>query len=266
MIKFFRKIRQNLIMENLPAGQAGKTGKYFKYAIGEIVLVVIGILIAVQINNWNENRKRLILEQEYYCKLFEDLNQDVVQINEKIIENENRLTSNIKFINITLQENPTQIEIINAIINTISKSTATFKLSLSAFEDLKSSGNLSLIKDKEIKNKLLTYYASLEGYTEMININSIKKLDLFFNDQKDFAEIGFQYMPKVAEVLKENAIDIKHFVPENYPSQQLIKQLKSDAIFYLAANIRKKEIYAIMLKEIKTMQDVLRKKCNNKDD
>ncbi len=50
MIKFFRHIRQNLIMEN-------KTSKYFKYAIGEIILVVIGILIALQINNWNELRK-----------------------------------------------------------------------------------------------------------------------------------------------------------------------------------------------------------------
>ena len=50
MIKFFRQIRQNLIMEN-------NTSKYLKYAIGEIVLVVIGILIALQINNWNEDHK-----------------------------------------------------------------------------------------------------------------------------------------------------------------------------------------------------------------
>ena len=50
MIKFFRKIRYDLMSDN-------KTGKYLKYAIGEIVLVVIGILIALQINNWNENRK-----------------------------------------------------------------------------------------------------------------------------------------------------------------------------------------------------------------
>ena len=50
MIKLFRHIRQNLIMEN-------KTGKYLKYAIGEIILVVIGILIALSINNWNEDRK-----------------------------------------------------------------------------------------------------------------------------------------------------------------------------------------------------------------
>lgn len=50
MIKFFRNIRQNLLSD-------GKTGKYLKYAFGEIILVVIGILIALQINNWNENRK-----------------------------------------------------------------------------------------------------------------------------------------------------------------------------------------------------------------
>jgi hypothetical protein len=53
MIKFFRNIRQNLLNESPPAGPAGKTSKYLKYAIGEIVLVVVGILIALSINNWN---------------------------------------------------------------------------------------------------------------------------------------------------------------------------------------------------------------------
>ncbi|MCK0178015.1 DUF6090 family protein [Flavobacteriaceae bacterium S0862] len=62
MIKFFRKIGQNLLMEN-------KTGKYFKYAIGEILLVVIGILIALQINNWNENQKDRIIEKEMLTEL-----------------------------------------------------------------------------------------------------------------------------------------------------------------------------------------------------
>jgi len=68
MIKFFRKIRQNLLLE-------GKTSKYFKYAIGEIVLVVIGILIALQINNWNEERKaaeksELLLKQVHKELIF----------------------------------------------------------------------------------------------------------------------------------------------------------------------------------------------------
>jgi hypothetical protein len=57
MIKFFRHIRQRLIQEK-------NMGKYLKYAIGEILLVVIGILIAIQINNWNENRKKQALELE----------------------------------------------------------------------------------------------------------------------------------------------------------------------------------------------------------
>ena len=69
MIKFFRKIRQNLLSE-------GKTEKYFKYAIGEIILVVIGILIALQINNWNETRKLKINEDYVVENLIEDLESD----------------------------------------------------------------------------------------------------------------------------------------------------------------------------------------------
>ena len=69
MIKFFRRIRQNLLMEN-------KTGKYIKYAIGEIILVVIGILIALSINNWNENRKLDEKRETYYRQLIIDLQSD----------------------------------------------------------------------------------------------------------------------------------------------------------------------------------------------
>jgi hypothetical protein len=71
MIKFFRKIRQNLLLEN-------KTGKYFKYAIGEIILVVIGILIALQINNWNEQRKQNRNLRDVYSNLLLDIKSDSV--------------------------------------------------------------------------------------------------------------------------------------------------------------------------------------------
>ncbi|MFP4845286.1 DUF6090 family protein [Winogradskyella sp. PE311] len=73
MIKFFRRIRYNLM-------ESGKTSKYFKYAIGEILLVVIGILIALQINNWNENR----LKQEQLISVYErtltDIENDVQEL------------------------------------------------------------------------------------------------------------------------------------------------------------------------------------------
>jgi hypothetical protein len=75
MIKFFRKIRQNLLMEN-------KTGTYFKYAIGEIVLVVIGILIALSINNWNETNKNEQEQIVFLNNLKNDLKNDLIQLNQ----------------------------------------------------------------------------------------------------------------------------------------------------------------------------------------
>ncbi|WP_411766423.1 DUF6090 family protein [Winogradskyella sp. A3E31] len=65
MIKFFRHIRYNLM-------ETGKTSRYLKYAIGEIILVVIGILIALQINNWNENRKTEVTSQKLFNELYNE--------------------------------------------------------------------------------------------------------------------------------------------------------------------------------------------------
>ncbi len=70
MIKFFRKIRQNLLSE-------GKTGKYLKYAVGEIVLVVIGILIALQVNNWNEIKKSKSESNRLLIDLKSELEEDI---------------------------------------------------------------------------------------------------------------------------------------------------------------------------------------------
>jgi len=70
MIKLFRHIRRSLIQQN-------KMGKYFKYAIGEIFLVVIGILIALSINNWNEAQKEEALELDYLTGIKTDLESNI---------------------------------------------------------------------------------------------------------------------------------------------------------------------------------------------
>ena len=88
MIKLFRNIRQNLINE-------GKTSKYFKYAIGEIILVVIGILIALSVNNWSQDNKDRKLGEDYLLRIHRDLVQDTISFRQ-IITSNNALREDIK--------------------------------------------------------------------------------------------------------------------------------------------------------------------------
>ena len=69
MTRFFKNIRKKLATEN-------KVGAYLRYAIGEILLVVIGILIALQVSNWNEQRKAKIIENNFFEDVLQDLKKD----------------------------------------------------------------------------------------------------------------------------------------------------------------------------------------------
>jgi len=77
MIKFFREIRHKLFIEN-------KFSKYLTYATGEILLLVIGILIALQLNNWNEQRKNVNAEKQYYKNIKRQLQEDINVIKRNI--------------------------------------------------------------------------------------------------------------------------------------------------------------------------------------
>ena len=77
MIGFFRKIRKQFADDNKPM-------KYLRYAIGEIILVMVGILLALQVNNWNELRKKEEAEIQMYHKIIADLNSENTIIELKI--------------------------------------------------------------------------------------------------------------------------------------------------------------------------------------
>jgi len=80
MFKFFRRIRYDLIEKNASNDRAGRTGKYIKYAVGEILLVVIGILIALSINNWNETQKGKIKAVTILEAIRSDMIKDLERI------------------------------------------------------------------------------------------------------------------------------------------------------------------------------------------
>ena len=146
MIKFFRKIRQNLLSE-------GKTRKYLKYAIGEIVLVVIGILIALQINNWNEDRKSEAKKQDYYVQLLDDLNSDIISAQNTIEEFSNHQKEYNDYISSYNNESLTPVKAYGDISKLSLISTPPI-FNTNTIEALQNSGDIGLIPSS-IRNKLM---------------------------------------------------------------------------------------------------------------
>ena len=151
MIKFFRHIRQRLLSEN-------KFRKYLLYAIGEIVLVVIGILIALQINNWNENEKFRNTEQQYLFALKEEFSFNMVEL--KSIMNLNKLNSenSIKILDYTGPENPQITDEQFGILLTRSLSRETrFDPNQGVLDEIINSGKLGIFSSKELKFALSSW-------------------------------------------------------------------------------------------------------------
>ena len=148
MIKFFRSLRMQLLSEN-------KTGKYLKYAIGEIILVVIGILIALQINNWNENRKLhneelgLLLEVKSNLEVTLDNFRNDTLLN---TYNINQLRKIEYYINSDLQYNNELDEAFGMFGQWQSPYPIT-----TAFTTLKTKG-LDIVTNKPLRNKIANIY------------------------------------------------------------------------------------------------------------
>lgn len=162
MIKFFRKIRQNLLTE-------GKTGKYLKYAIGEIVLVVIGILIALQINTWNDNQKKIHTERQYLTRLKEEAKWNIQQIE----KSKQLYLQSSKEINAVINniENNSQ-DTLNYTINRPNY-IHPWLLKSDTYDELVSTGTLNNISDLKLRNLL--------NQAESFSIFSEKQLDYWRN-------------------------------------------------------------------------------------
>jgi len=167
MIKLFRRIRFDLMEKN-------KTGKYFKYAIGEIVLVVIGILIALQVNNWNEQRKERSKELHYLTNLKADLKLNIAEIDNYITTRNTRTASAKKILEYYEGKPLTDLDEFN--MNSVNVYTwqKFFQID-NTFQELTNSGNLSIISNDSIKNGFLnleTLYKKLKYEEEHFRYDS----------------------------------------------------------------------------------------------
>jgi hypothetical protein len=177
MINFFRKKRKKLADEN-------KAVKYARYAIGEIVLVVIGILIALSINNWNHQRIEQGKEHIYLTNIKRDLQYQLILIDSQL-EYEKKYLDNTQPILDYYYKNK-KIILDSAFIQNLSIVTErkTFIRSDPTYTDLISSGNIDIIKDITFKNKLIEYYQNVERIENIIQNNNIH-----LNDQIYYSDI-----------------------------------------------------------------------------
>ena len=155
MIKFFRKIRQNLLSE-------GKTGKYLKYAIGEIILVVIGILIALQINNWNNQRLANKQMNSFLQAIKVDLKSDELVFDDRI-EYFNELAERKK--NILKLSNFDNLDI-DSLFMMIRPRFSNYKINTTTFDKIKGSGITQISNNKELSENIYFYYT--------IRVNDLK--------------------------------------------------------------------------------------------
>ncbi|MBO3116113.1 hypothetical protein J4050_05105 [Winogradskyella sp. DF17] len=245
-----------------------KTGKYFKYAIGEIILVVIGILIALQINNWNEDRKSRAQEQNYYCLLLENIQQDKQQVLQLKALNEERRNGSHEAILEIQKEKPKAEVFGKSWINALQRVTTSFKPNNATYSDIKSSGNLSIIQDKAITGALNTYYTNVAGYAETIIKNTdfimdrIKSLDNWFETGVHQVNIFSRYNKEIftEAIRKRIKEDSPEYISESY------KPILYDAILITGTDYgRRQQLLELIENEVDILQQLLEKKCNSND-
>ena len=159
MIKFFRKIRQQMLTEN-------KFGKYLVYAIGEILLVVIGILIALQINSKKEEINNGKTEQSILNNLKEDFNKNQLEIDVLVFAN-NKYHRNLNTFIEILKTNPKDIKIkIDDTLSIAAIAAPTYIPTTSTIDVIISTGNIDLIKNEELKTLISRFKREVADLSE----------------------------------------------------------------------------------------------------
>jgi hypothetical protein len=155
MIKLFRNIRKNLLNE-------GKTTKYFKYAIGEIILVVIGILIALSINNWNELRKERFKEQKILVELQSQFKDNLIQLEDKIRQRKLIIKNSKRALELMDSETVVSMDTLTAILSSLILSPTFDPID----NEIMTAANLQLIENDSLRRYLTTFTSGIIDFKD----------------------------------------------------------------------------------------------------
>jgi hypothetical protein len=247
MTRIFRNVRQKLASEN-------KVMAYLRYAIGEILLVVIGILIALQINNWNEHRKENVKIKTYLKSMQVDLNNDINRF-DLIINASNKLirANSLVFRNKNYQTQP-----IDSIVLTISSYFNDYKIYDQTFQKIKNSGLADQLGSKELNDAINNYY-TIDLYTFNTFIDYDEKYTLQ-DDEFWFVTDEYEINPPFASIQKMNLP-----FAENEKTRKLaiIKKIESNlGRNHLRNNIARKTLGIDIVQKLKNKAKLLTKMIN----
>ena len=224
MIKYFKKIRLDKILQN-------KMGDYYKYAVGEIFFVVFGILIALSINNWNEERKNILNEKNIIKNIVEDLKLDSVHILKSLDEVRSQLKVVDEIISMSL--NKGVIKDYNSI------GLLRFSSDFRPITQKNHSLFISYMKNEEVREKIQNYFLEEDKVLDIF----IEYVDIIHKKVRPYlSETGMHNLESLYD--ENSTINLKSDVLisqlSNIKFQQLLyeRRLKSDSFENLLGNLK----------------------------
>jgi hypothetical protein len=228
MIKLFRNIRKTLLIE-------GKTAHYLKYAIGEIVLVVIGILIALQINNWNEQRKERIQEIRQLKNIQEDIILDKKDVLWNIEAHKLFSTSEKELLNYMISEDlkpkkPIAYESALGI-------PIILTLHESSFSNLRNN-DINIITNEKLKKQIASYF---DNFAKVI-----LRIENDLEDYKTYSVIKPYFLKYFKYANKSSIVGNFESVSDDYfsPTLEFNKYILADTL-----GLKKDEAFKVILAE-----------------
>ncbi|NNF36921.1 MAG: hypothetical protein HKN68_22655 [Saprospiraceae bacterium] len=228
---------------------------YIIYAIGEIILVMIGILLALQVNNWNEERKENAIEEEYLIALEKEFEANEDKLNQFITINEDIINTTKEILRHTGPNSqlPISEDEVNSLLTDLIKLNVEYEPSPGILEDLISSGNLNKLSNTTLRKQLSNWKAQLAQVRRQENT----VLEYRANIKNLLIEIGDTRNP-VAEILM---IEKSSFDNENV---QLLKDKRMEnnlSFFAISSSSLAHQYYGaldILIKDIlNTVRDQL---------
>lgn len=260
MIAFFKKIRHRLLTESLPAALGSKFNKYLLYAFGEIVLVVVGILIALSINNWNERRKFDILELEYLERITTDLNADTHYFNRQIVECKAVIDLCNQYIHKAYEEQKTK-EDFTQLMELFTDRTENLVVQNSTYLELNNAGKLSIFKNQQVKDSLIALHRDYEYAA-----SRIREFNEYHSNLLSSLKVyPSKYSKRRAFIFdKPYMFNVKEWEFINDPTSQEFRNLEWANAMYLVKHLEAMEFHKVLLTKIEFLTALIKEELKQR--